>query len=216
VEREDIPGMRTVLSTSDQTVVLKGIRWETYERLLEDLEEANGTRLSYDCGTLEIMSPSSEHEQINDAIRLLFQELAFEMGVDVVAVGSTTFRRKDLLKGFEPDASFYIHHAEAIRARKKIDLSVDPPPDVVVEIEASNPVIGKLSIFAAAGVPEVWLYRNDRIEILGLGSNTYHKRTESSFLPGVTDNTLTEFVHSSRRLKSTAWIRSIRDWAVKR
>ena len=206
--------MRTVLSTSDQTVVLKGVRWDTYERLLNDQQDACGTRLSYDCGTLEIMSPSSEHERINDTIRLLFQLFASEMEIDVVAVGSTTFKRQDLLKGFEPDASFYTHHADAIRSKDKIDLKVDPPPDVVVEIEVTHRM-KKLSIFAAAGVPEVWVYRNDQIEILGLESNRYHKRTESLSLPGVADNTLTEFLRSSRTMKSPAWIRSIRDWVAR-
>jgi Uma2 family endonuclease len=109
--------------------------------------------------------------------------LAFEMEIDEVAVGSTTFKRKDLLKGFEPDASFYTHRADTIRNKRKIDLKVDPPPDVVVEIEVSHAVLRKLSIFAAAGVPEVWLYRNDGIEILGLESGNYQKRTESLSLP---------------------------------
>jgi Uma2 family endonuclease len=129
--------------------------------------------------------------------------------------GSTTFKRQDLLKGFEPDASFYTNHPDAIRSKNKIDLRVDPPPDLVVEIEFTNPLIRKLSIFAAAGVPEVWVYRNDRVEILGLESNNYQKRTESLSLPGITDATLTEFVRSSRTMKSPAWIKSIRDWAAR-
>lgn len=198
--------MTTALRTSDQAIVLEGVHWETYERLLADQQENSGTHLNYDCGTLEIMSPSSEHERLNEAITLLVQLLANEMGIDVLAVGSTTFRRQDLLKGFEPDASFYIRQAEALRSKDRIDLSVDPPPDLVIEIQTTNPVMEKLSIFSAAGVPEVWLYRKDRIEILGLESNTYRRKTESSFLPGVTDNLLSEFVRSSKEMKSTVWI----------
>jgi Uma2 family endonuclease len=140
--------MMTVLRTSDQTVVLKGIRWETYEHLLADHQESCGTRLSFDYGTLEIMAPSSEHERLKETITLLFQLLASEMGIDVLATGSTTFRRQDLLKGFEPDASFYIKHAEAVRSQEKIDLSVCPPPDLVIEIEITNSVMEKLSIFS--------------------------------------------------------------------
>lgn len=202
----------TALTPSDQTVVLRGIRWETYERLLADQQESNATRLNFDCGTLEIMSPSSEHESTKETISLLFQLLASELEIDVFAVGSTTFRRRDLLKGFEPDASFYTQNAQAVRSRKRIDLRRDPPPDVVIEIKITNPVIDKLSIFAAAGVPEVWVYRDDQIEILGLESNAYQKKAASSLLPRVTDRVLTDFARSSKTMKSVEWIKGVRAW----
>jgi len=205
--------MTTVLREPDQTVILRGIHWDTYERLLADQQESSGTRLNFDCGTLEIVSPSSEHEQLKETITLLFQLMASELEIDVVAAGSTTFRRKDLRKGFEPDASFYIRNAQAVRKRPQIDLRRDPPPDVVVEIEITSPAINKLSIFAAAAVPEVWLYRDDRVEILALESKTYQKKMESSFLPGVTDEVLTSFVRSSRTMTSVEWIKAVRTWA---
>jgi len=215
VEGENITPMITVLSEPDQIVILRGIHWETYERLLADHQESSGTRLNFDCGTLEIVSPSSEHEQLKETIALLFQLLASELEIDVVAVGSTTFRRKDLRQGFEPDASFYIRNAQPIRNQPRIDLRRDPPPDVVVEIQVTNPAIDKLSIFAAAGVPEVWLYRDAQVEILGLESKTYQRKPESSFLPGVTDPVLTNFVRSSRTMKSVAWIKTVRAWAIR-
>jgi len=205
--------MTTVLREPDQTVILRGIHWDTYERLLADQQQSSGTRLNFDCGTLEIVSPSSEHEQLKETITLLFQLMASELEIDVVAAGSTTFRRKDLRKGFEPDASFYIRNAQAVPKRPQSDLRRDPPPDVVVEIEITNPAINKLSIFAAAAVPEVWLSRDDRVEILALESKTYQKKMESSFLPGVTDEVLTSFVRSSRTMTSVEWIKAVRTWA---
>jgi Uma2 family endonuclease len=143
----------------------------------------------------------------------LFQLLASEMEIDVFAAGSTTFRREDLRKGFEPDSCFYVRNAEAVRAKDRIDLNVDPPPDLVIEVAATNPVLNKLSLYSAAGVPEVWLYDDDQVEILGLDSKTYRQRAESSFLPGVTGSILKEFVFSSREMKSPAWIKSVREWA---
>ena len=205
--------MTTVLREPDQTVILRGIHWDTYERLLADQQQSSGTRLNFDCGTLEIVSPSSEHEQLKETITLLFQLMASELEIDVVAAGSTTFRRKDLRKGFEPDASFYIRNAQSIRKRPQIDLRREPRPDMVVEIQITNPAIDKLSIFAAAAVPEVWLYRDDRVEILALESKTYQKKMESSFLPGVTDEVLTSFVRSSRTMTSVEWIKAVRTWA---
>jgi len=207
--------MTAVFSTPDQTVALTGVHWETYERLLADQEDRSGPRLYYDCGTLEIMSPSSRHERTKETLALFVQLLAGEMGVDFVSVGSTTFRREDLQKGFEPDSCFYVRNAETIRAKDKIDLSVDPPPDLVIEVAVTNPVLNKLSLYSAAGVPEVWIYDEDHVEILALDSKTYRQKAESSFLPGVTGATLQEFVFSSREMKSPAWIKSVRDWAAK-
>jgi Uma2 family endonuclease len=162
------------------------------------------------------MAPSSKHENLKETISLLFQLLATEAGIDVLAAGSTTFRRQDVRKGFEPDACFYVRDAASLRAKERIDLSVDPPPDLVIEIEVTNAAVDKLSLFSAAGVPEVWLYVENRVEILGLLSNSYVKNFESSVLPGVTSETLTHFVHTSHEMPSPLWIKSVREWRAKR
>jgi len=204
------------VNTADQSVVLQGVQWETYERLLADQGDSARPRLYYDCGTLEIMSPSSRHEILKETISLLFQLLATEVEIDFVAAGSTTFRREDLHTGFEPDACFYVRYVSAIRAKEDIDLSVDPPPDLVVEIQVTNAVLDKLSLFATVGVPEVWLHVDESVEILRLLSNSYAKTSESSTLPGVTDGILTQFVKSRREMTNSAWINSVRDWARNR
>jgi len=41
--------------------------------------------------------------------------------------GSTTFKRADLARGFEPDECYYLQNAPAVRAKDQVDLSVDPP-----------------------------------------------------------------------------------------
>jgi Uma2 family endonuclease len=215
VDDEKTRNMTAVLRSPDQTVVLRGVNWETYERLLADQEEASGPRLYYDCGTLEIMSPSDRHERTKDTLALAFQLIASEMGIDFVSTGSTTFRREDLKKGFEPDSCFYVRNAETVRAKDRIDFKVDPPPELVIEVVATNPVLNKLSLYSAAGVPEIWLCDEDRIEILGLDSTAYLPKVESSFLRGVTGRVLKEFVLSSREMKSTAWMKSVREWVAR-
>lgn len=205
--------MTAAENTTDQSVVLRGVRWETYERLLADHQDSSGTRLSYDSGILEIMAPSFKHENLKETIATIFQLAAWTKGVDFVAAGSTTFRRKDLRKGFEPDACFYIRDVERIRTRDEIDLSVDPPPDLVVEIVVTNRVIDKLPLFASLAIPEVWRYQANELQILVLESNAYSSRGTSSILPGVGSRALTEFVQSSRAMARPLWIQSVRDWA---
>jgi Uma2 family endonuclease len=196
--------------------VLQGIQWGTYQRLIAERGDRNGPRLYYDCGTLEIMSPSTHHERIKEAATLLIQVLADELGVDVLAAGSTTFNREDLQKGFEPDSCFYFRGLEVIRNKRDFNLAEDPPPDLVVEIQVTNFPPDRLKLFAAVGVPELWLYAEDNFEVWELEGSGYVSRTESVFLPGLTVETILEFCTSRLLMTNAAWMKSVREWAARR
>src|SRR5579859_1343156 len=103
-----INSMATEANAPEQRVILHDVRWKTYEELLHDLESSSAPRLTYDRGTLEIMSPLPEHERYNRAIASVVDTAAMEWGFEIDALGSTTFRREDLERGFEPDSCFYI------------------------------------------------------------------------------------------------------------
>lgn len=204
--------MATVLSPPEQKIILQGVSWETYERLLADLQDSSAPRLTYDRGTLEIMSPSGEHERYNRTIALIVEVLAEETNVDVDNLGSTTFQREDIKRGFEPDSCFYIRNAEAVRNKERIDLAVDPPPDLVVEIDITSPSLHKFPIFAQVGVPEVWRYDGRELMIFELVEGAYIKREASIAFPIITSSAITDFVNESKSLRRTAWLRKLRDW----
>ena len=130
-------------------VILRNVGWETYERLLEEDPGRSAPRFFYDRGVLEIVSPSFEHEQIAGVVASLVDELAVELEIDVVGAGSTTFNREDLLRGFEPDVSFYFsENASRVRGKRRISLDAgDPPPDLVVEVDITSPSTTKLPIY---------------------------------------------------------------------
>jgi Uma2 family endonuclease len=128
-------------------------------------------------------------------------------------VGSMTFKRQDLQQGFEPDSSFYIQNEERVRDRTQIDLTVDPPPDLVIEIEITRPAIAKLPIYAAMGVPEIWRWDGERITILQLASSEYDEAPASTALPSLTSAVLNRFMAESRTLRRTVWIQQLREWA---
>ena len=204
--------MATVLSSSaDQRVVLHDIDWETYESILEAHRDRSVPRFTYDRGRLEIMSPSPEHEQLKDIAAQLVNVVAEEMVLDLQGLGSTTFRREDLERGFEPDACFYIQNAARIRGKTELDLRTDPPPDLVIEIDTS-PSINKFPIFAQLGVPEVWRYNGKRWIILVLEGGEYVEREESVALPGLTGSVITRFVEEGRTLRRPEWLRLVRSW----
>ena len=154
----------------EQRVTLRNLSWETYRRLLSEHGDGSSPRFTFDRGVLEIMSPSAEHERYNLRIADLIGVLADEMDLEVEGLGACTFTREDLERGFEADSCFYVQHADKVRNKERVDLSTDPPPDLVIEIEITNPSVNKLLLFAEFGVPEVWRYNGVRLETLRLRS----------------------------------------------
>src|ERR1700674_4709290 len=114
-------------------VVISNVSWETYESLLKDLENQSSPRLAYDQGVLEIMSPQFECESAKEILAYIATITLEELDFDFVAAGSTTFKREVLKRGFDPDSSFYIKNAERVRGKKRLDMEIDPPPDLLIE-----------------------------------------------------------------------------------
>lgn len=205
--------MATVLSPPERRVTLRNVSWETYERLLADLRDSSAPRMTYDRGTLEIMSPSSEHERYNRAVAQIVEELAVELDVDIESLGSTTFRREDIDRGFEPDSCFYVQNVLSVRGKKRIDLGEDPPPDLVIEIDITSPSLDKFPIFAQAGVPEVWRFDGTRLAVYELAGGSYRERDTSVAFPMVAAADLTAFVRESETTARPEWVRKLRAWA---
>ncbi len=175
--------METVKSPAEQKVLLNNVSWETYERLLEDHESSSTPRFAFDRGMLEIMSPSPEHEKFNRRIAQLVLAVTEEMNLEAEDLGSTAFRLEVAERGFEPDSCFYIQNEEQVRGKDRIDLTVDPPPDLVIEVDITSPSINKLPIYARLRVPEVWRYDGKKLEISKLESGNYVEARESLALP---------------------------------
>jgi Uma2 family endonuclease len=210
--------MATVMRRPEQVaqkVILHDISWETYERLLTEQKEDAGTHFIYDRGALEIMIVSYRHEVTNRMIASLVEALAEQMNIDIVGAGSTTFKREDLASGFEPDSCFYIEHAESMRGKDEVDLAIDPPPDLVIEIDITSPSLPRFPVFAAVGVPEVWRYDGGRVSVhrLDQGAGGYCEAAASTALAGVTGEVLSRFVEAGLTAKRNEWLRSIRAWA---
>ncbi|MER3428409.1 MAG: hypothetical protein C4334_09960 [Pyrinomonas sp.] len=205
--------MTAATTLAEQRVVLRNVSWEAYERLLRDHAEASSPRLFYDRGTLEIMSPSAKHEQLKDAVTMLIAVIAEEFGLNHRGFGSTTFRREDLARGFEPDACFYFANEPRVRGKEEIDLATDPPPDLVVEIDITRSSIDKMATFAALEVPEVWRYDGRRLQFFSLQGREYVEITESAALPGLTSKAVESFLAESERMGRLEWLKMLREWA---
>src|ERR1022692_53586 len=92
---------------SEDRVILHDVSWDTYESLLKDLEDRSRARIAFDEGTLEIVTPSPQHERPNWLLARIVEIALQEMDRDFVNLGSMTFKRKTKNRGFEPDSCFY-------------------------------------------------------------------------------------------------------------
>ncbi|MGH9803222.1 MAG: Uma2 family endonuclease, partial [Blastocatellia bacterium] len=119
----------------DAIVILRKMTWEDYVELSEQVGETHRLRLSFNDGTLKIMSLSLEHEKYADFIKRLMHQLSFRLRLNILFSGSATLRKKKKSKGNEPDASFYVQTAAAVGNRLDLDFEVDPLPDIVVEVD---------------------------------------------------------------------------------
>lgn len=140
------------------TLILNNVSWDDYEGLLNLMGNKPGHRVTYDEGRLQIISPRADHEFPKEFVLRLTSTLADETDTPLESFGSTTYKRKRKAKGAEPDTSFYVQHADLMVGHLDLDLEVDPPPDVVVEIDTRNESSGKFPIYAALGINEIWLY----------------------------------------------------------
>lgn len=196
-------------------LILHGVSWATYESLLADFQDSHAAHFAYDRGTLEIMAPSAKHEEPNRALSLLVDLVTGEWDIEIRRLGSTTFTRRDLSKGFEPDSCFYIQNIERVHDKEEIDLAVDPPPDLVIEIDITSPSLNKFPIYVAVGVPEVWRYQDGRVQIFQQTDEQYTAVEQSIVLPPLTSTVLTQFLEESRTLRSPDWLRRVQEWAQK-
>ena len=205
--------MAAVATPVEQRVILHGVSWETYERLLAEHPDAAGPRFTYDEGELEIMVLSAGHEGPNRILARLIDVVAEELGIDTHPLGGVTLKRSVLHKGFEPDSCFYFANAPAVRGKEEIDPTIDPPPDLVIEIDVSRSSLPRFPIFAAFGVPEVWRYDSSRVAFYRLEAGRYVEADHSVALPPLTDQLATRFLEESGHMPSTQWLRRVRDWA---
>ena len=202
-----------VIESPETRIVLENVRWETF---LELSEQRRGSvpRMTYDNGVLEMMSPRRQHENIGRLIGRIIETYSEVLEIEIQSVASTTFKRKELKKAFEADESYYVQHAEQIRPKEELDLAVDPPPDLVVEVEITSSAIQKFKLFAAMGVPEVWRHDGDHLEMFRLQGGVYEAIDSSHALQGLSAATINGVLQRRFDFGETALIREFRQSIV--
>jgi len=202
----------TALPLVPPPLLLQGIRWQTYQQLVHDLESEPGKRLTYDQDYLEIMTPLPIHEQYKSRLGRLVEVVTEEYDIEILSLGSTTWSRPDLLKGLEADECYYLQNEHAVRGKTHLDLTIDPPPDLAIEVDITSHSLNRLAIYAALGVPEVWQYNGKNLTIYYLLDEQYHPQAQSQVLPPLTQADILHFITLSQTLGETTWIKTFRQW----
>lgn len=200
----------TLLTPPTECIHLSGISWQTYETLLKELSDRR-LRLTYNRGTLEIMAPSPEHEFGKKVIGRFVETLAEETDLQIYPLGSTTFRRPEL-SGAEPDECFYIDQIGAVQGKKRLDLTEDPAPDLVIEIDVTSSSTNRLQVYADLGVAEVWIYNGAALTVKQLQNGTYITSQTSQFFASLPIPDIAVFLQQAETVDYLALVREFRKW----
>ncbi|MEG4212810.1 Uma2 family endonuclease [Microcoleus sp. S13_B4] len=194
----------------ENRVILKGVSWSTFKALLADVGDDRAWRIAYDKGVLEIRMPHLEHEVPKGLIESFIEATADELEIEVMKAGSLTLEREDLTRAVEPDTCFYIQNEASIRGKRDINLPEDLPPDLAIESDYTNSSVNKDSIYAALGVPELWRYRRESLQVYQLVEGKYEMCDRSLAFPFLPVAEIPGFIEQSRTVGQRAAVRLFR------
>jgi Uma2 family endonuclease len=200
-------------------LLLRGVEWSTYTLLLRAFAEQPGVRLTYDRGTLEIMSPLYRHDHDAELLGQLARVMTEELGLTLAAGGSVTLRLRKKRRGIEPDRCYWIANEPRIRGKDTINLRIDPPPDLAIEVDVTHSSLNRVSIYGTLGVPELWRLRNRVVTVHALGADGhYTQRSDSPTFAavGLTAADLMHFLTMRNTQDDNAISRQFRAWVRQR
>lgn len=200
-------------------MILDDVNWRTYSHFLQMFADRPNVRLTYDQGKLEIMSPLFEHDLGSRSFAYIVLAIAEEFKLPMLPGGASTLRNKLKKRGLEPDECFWIANARSMAGKKRLDLTVDPPPDLAVEIDIRRSALNRMAIYAELQVPEVWRLRKGRLTFHVLGENgKYHEVDASQAFPQIPAAPLLAFLQEVEDIadlptvlaRFRKWLRSLR------
>jgi Uma2 family endonuclease len=172
---------RQLVVQPGQRIQLQGIDWAEFEAIVDELGDRRASRIAYFDDVLEIRMPLPEHEKakvlIGDVVKILLEEL----DIDNECFGSSTFKRANMAAGIEPDECFYIENASRMVGKMRLDLTIDPPPDLAIEVDVTSKT--GVDAYQALGVPELWRFEDGHLRISLLQNGIYQDTQSSPHFP---------------------------------
>ncbi len=170
-------------------IILRHRTWEDYEDLLLLRQDNAGLRIQYSSATQEIkiMSPLPKHANIGDLLADLVKAMLRHQEKDWQGFMPVTLKQMGI-QGIEPDYCFYIQNRDRILGKERIDLAIDPPPDLALEVDVTS--LTDPADYHAIAVPELWIYRRDELLIYEFDGQQYQETQTSLQFPVIAVKTV--------------------------
>lgn len=203
--------LKSVAVPSETRVLLNGISWDTYERLLTETGEHRNQRFAYRDGLLEIMVPLANHEEPTRLFEHFLAGIIDELGLELRSLGSLTMKKPAQRKGLEPDCCFYIQTEAAVRGIDTLDFEIHPPPDLVVEVDNSHGSLSKFPIYVALKIPELWRLQRGVLTIFLLNETQkeYEASQHSLVFPTLPIHELPGFIDRAKAIGQRSAVREL-------
>jgi Uma2 family endonuclease len=204
--------LKQIIVPPGQQLLMTDVSWQMYEQLLEEYSEKRGTRINYSQGVLEIMVPLPEHEDDKIIISNLVEILLEELDIEFRNLASTTFKSEVMQQGLEADSCFYIENEAVIRGKKRIDLTIEPPPDLAIEIDITSRT--RFNNYQALGVRELWRFNGTKLEINVLQAGRYVQVNESPNFPKLPllNQVIPQYLEQSKIEGRNKTMKAFRGW----
>jgi Uma2 family endonuclease len=203
--------LQQIIVKPGQQMLLQDISWQQLENILAEMGDKRAARISYSDGWLEIMVPLPEHEKDKELIGDLVKIFLEQLQIDFEPFGSSTLKNERMRQAVEPDTSFYIQNQAAVIGKNRIDLNIDPPPDLAIEVDITSRT--RFNNYEILGVPELWRYTKQGLEIFLLQDGKYITSQSSRNFPNIPIIELVnEYVQQCLTIGRSQAMRNFRNW----
>jgi Uma2 family endonuclease len=204
-------------SDGDQRVDLHEIPWDLYVAINDAAGEKPGCRMIYAQGSLTFLTTSRKHDWFAERLANLVQTLARKLKIPWQDAGQATYRSAEKDVGIEGDKTFYFNdHAVRMRGSVDIDLTVQPPPDLAIEVVVAHPADTAMRSWGRLGVPELWIHSPKR-ETFGIwlrdNEENYAEAPRSLAFPGLTSTELLDQMRKANEMDPSTWLDELEIWA---
>ena len=199
-------------SEGERRFVIHNLDWSGYQTLL-DLFGDDGPRMYYLNGTVELMTVGFSHESRKKVLARMIEAMTEELDIPIRTAGSATLKRESVKRGAEPDESYYIANAARMGGVTDLNLEVIPPPDLVIEVEITSPLLDKLTLYGGLKVAEIWRHGRQGLTVLLLQlDGSYVESSQSRAFPFLPMDGFARQLQDYDPANETRWIRAFRVW----
>ncbi len=164
------------------TVVRMPGSWRDYQAICASRGAGAVPRVKYRDGEILLMSPMPRHGREANLLADIVKAILDSASRNYEAFTPITMDLPEE-RGIEPDYCFYIDNWSAVVGQDRIQWGVQPPPDLVIEIDVTSYTAPE--DYVPYRVPEVWLYRAGQLRLYTLTATDYLPAAQSRYFPTV-------------------------------